>query len=126
MGYCVGLDWGGSAHAVCIIDDAGGRVVEHLEVPHTADGIHAMLGRLARRAPPAELAIAIERPSGLIVDALVAAGHPVVPIHPNVVKAVPPALPRRWRQERSGRRLYARRHPAHGWSSLPAAAPVFR
>ena len=29
-------------------------------------------------------------PPGLIVDALVAAGHPVVPIHPNVVKACRP------------------------------------
>ena len=33
---------------------------------------------------------AIERPSGLIVDALVEAGHTVVPIHPNVVKACRP------------------------------------
>jgi transposase len=90
MGYCIGLDWGGSAHAVCVIDDASGRVVEHLETPHTADGIKAMLGRLARLAPPAELAIAIERPSGLLVDALIEAGHPVVPIHPNVVKACRP------------------------------------
>lgn len=90
MGFCAGLDWGGSTHAVCLVDDASGRVVEHLEVPHTAEGIKAMLARLARLAPPAELPIAIERPSGLIVDALVEAGHPVVPIHPNVVKACRP------------------------------------
>lgn len=90
MGYCAGLDWGGSAHAVCILDDASGRVVEHLEVPHTADGIKALLTRLACLAPPGEMAIAIERPSGLIVDALAEAGHPVVPIHPNIVKACRP------------------------------------
>ncbi|HEV2546611.1 MAG TPA: IS110 family transposase [Stellaceae bacterium] len=90
MGYCVGLDWGGSAHAVYVIDDDSGRVVEHWETPHTADGIKAMLLRLARRAPPGEMAIAIERPSGLLVDALIEAGHPVVPIHPNVVKACRP------------------------------------
>lgn len=90
MGCCAGLDWGGSAHAVCIIDDAKGRVIEHLEVPHTADGIKAMLARLARLATPAALPIAIERPSGLIVDALVEAGHPVVPVHPNIVKACRP------------------------------------
>lgn len=34
--------------------------------------------------------IAIERPSGLIVDALVEAGHQVFPIHPNAVKASRP------------------------------------
>jgi transposase len=49
-----------------------------------------MVVRLQRIAPPAELPIAIERPSGLIVDALLAAGHPVIPIHPNVVKACRP------------------------------------
>ena len=49
-----------------------------------------MAARLRRLAPPAELPIAIERPSGLIVDALLAAGHPVIPIHPNVVKACRP------------------------------------
>jgi transposase len=31
--------------------------------------------------------VAIERPSGLVVETLVAVGHPVVPIHPSVVKA---------------------------------------
>lgn len=90
MGYCTGLDWGGSAHAVCVIDHASGRIVEHIETPHTAEGIAAMLVRLARLAPPSELAIAIERPSGLLVDALIEAGHPVVPIHPNIVKACRP------------------------------------
>lgn len=90
MDCCAGLDWRGSAHALCIIDDASGRVVDHLQVPHTAEGIKAMLARLARLAPPAELPIAIERPSGLIVDALVEARHPVVPIHPSVVKACRP------------------------------------
>ncbi len=24
MGYCVGIDWGGFAHAVCVVDDAKG------------------------------------------------------------------------------------------------------
>lgn len=47
-------------------------------------------GRLDRLAPAGGIPVAIERPSGLIVDALVEAGHPVVPIHPNVVKACRP------------------------------------
>jgi transposase len=49
-----------------------------------------MARRLARRGAPGEMPVAVERPSGLIVDALVAAGHPVVPIHPNAVKASRP------------------------------------
>ena len=90
MGFCVGVDWGGIAHAVCVIDDASGRIVDRFEARHTADGINAMLVRLARLAAAAELPIAIERPSGLLVDALIEAGHPIVPIHPNVVKACRP------------------------------------
>src|SRR5207245_528688 len=34
--------------------------------------------------------IALERPSGLVVDTLLDAGHPVVPIHPNALKASRP------------------------------------
>ena len=76
MAYSCGLDWGEAAHALCVIDESG-RVVLRLAVQHTAEGIKAMLERLARIAPPAELPIAIERPSGLLVDALLEAGHPV-------------------------------------------------
>lgn len=64
-----------------------GRVVLRLDVRHDAEGLADMLARFGRVAAPADLPVAIERPSGLIVDALVAAGHPVIAIHPNVVKA---------------------------------------
>jgi transposase len=89
MGYLAGLDWGSGVHAVCVIDDAG-RIVARFAVHHDADGIAELIARLAQIAPAAEMPIAIERPSGLIVDALFEAGHPVVPIHPNVVKACRP------------------------------------
>ncbi|HHH26778.1 MAG TPA: hypothetical protein ENK57_00280 [Polyangiaceae bacterium] len=49
-----------------------------------------VLEQLARIALPEELSIAIERPSGLVVDTLVDAGHPIVPIHPNALKACRP------------------------------------
>jgi transposase len=84
-----GLDWGGSAHAVCVVD-AAGQVAARIEARHDAAGLADLLARLRKIAPAAELPIAIERPSGLIVDALIEAGHPVVPIHPNVVKACRP------------------------------------
>jgi transposase len=53
-------------------------------------GLADLLARLRRLAPPAELPVAIERPSGLLVETLVAARHPIVPIHPNAVKACRP------------------------------------
>jgi transposase len=85
-----GLDWAARNHAVCIIDETG-AVREQFEVPHDAAGLRELLARLRRYAPtPAQLPIAIERPSGLLVDALVEAGYPVVPIHPNIVKATRP------------------------------------
>ena len=89
MPFHGGLDWGGTSHAVCVIDGAG-QVLACVEARHDAAGLADMLARLNRIAPPADLPIAIERPSGLIVDALVEAGHPVIPIHPNVVKACRP------------------------------------
>jgi transposase len=90
MAYCGGLDWGSAEHGVCIVEHDSGKVAAQFTVPHHAAGIADLMRRLARLGPPAGLPIAIERPSGLIVDALVAAGHPVVPIHPNVVKASRP------------------------------------
>ena len=81
-----GLDWASRFHAVCVIDEHG-RVRLQFEVEHNAAGLAALVRRL--RAAGVQ-AIAIERPSGLIVDALVEAGFSVVPIHPNIVKATRP------------------------------------
>jgi transposase len=89
MPFYAGLDWGGASHVVCVVDGAG-RIVTRIDVRHDANGLADMTARLERIAPSAELPIAIERPSGLIVDALIAAGQPVIPIHPNVVKACRP------------------------------------
>jgi transposase len=89
MPLFAGLDWGGAGHAVCVVDEAG-RAVGRIEARHDAAGLAELLVRLKRFAPPAELPIAIERSSGLLVDVLVEAGHPVIPIHPNVLKACRP------------------------------------
>jgi transposase len=87
--FFAGLDWGSTAHAACVVDAQGGVVVR-LEVGHDAAGLRRLREALGRVAPTPDLPIAIERPSGLIVDTLLEAGHPVVPIHPNVVKACRP------------------------------------
>jgi len=82
-----GLDWATTTHAVCIVDVTG-RVLERFEVNHDRDGLAELLRRLARFGT--RVRIAIERPSGVVVDALVEAGHQVFPIHPNAVKASRP------------------------------------
>lgn len=82
-----GLDWAVHTHAVCIID-ASGAVRDRFEIAHDRQGLAELMRRLARFG--ASVRIAIERPSGLVVDALVEAGHQVFPIHPNAVKASRP------------------------------------
>jgi transposase len=89
MGWFAGLDWGSERHAVCVVDDAG-KVVVHFEVTHDLEGLARLRAKLSQLDVAQQIPIAIERPTGLIVDSLVDAGHPVVPIHPNVVKACRP------------------------------------
>jgi transposase len=81
-----GLDWASRSHAVCVIDERG-TVRAQFDVAHDADGLRELM-RCLRGA--AVQRIAIERPSGLLVDALVEAGLQVVPIHPNALKASRP------------------------------------
>ena len=81
-----GLDWASRVHAVCIID-AHGNVRRQFEINHDATGLTELRRRLTCAGVTT---VAIERPSGLIVDALLEGGFTVVPIHPNVVKATRP------------------------------------
>ena len=81
-----GVDWGCGSHAVCVLD-AKGAVLDRFEARHDREGLATLTARLRRHgAPP----VAIERPTGLLVDHLVEAGLTVVPIHPNAVKACRP------------------------------------
>lgn len=86
MSFFAGLDWAANEHAVCVVDDKG-EVKLRLVVKHTEEGLAGAVSKLRRFADDAPLRIAIERPTGLVVDTLVEAGFHVVPIHPNVVKA---------------------------------------
>src|SRR5437773_7912989 len=89
MNFVVGLDWASQAHAVCVLD-ATGQVCWQGSVEHSADGLAELLRQLARSRPPASIPIALEPPSGPLADTLLDAGHPVVPIHPNALKASRP------------------------------------
>lgn len=89
MTIFVGLDWGGSSPAVCVVD-AAGKVLDDFVVAHDRDGLADLVARLRRYGRPEETPVAIERPSGLLADVLVDAGFVVTPVHPNVVKACRP------------------------------------
>ena len=84
--FFAGLDWARATHVVCIID-ARGSIMERLDIAHDANGLAQLQRRLTHYARPP---LAIERPSGLVVDTLLEAGFTVVPIHPNAVKATRP------------------------------------
>ena len=92
----VGWDWASQTHDITVMD-AQGVVVDHWALDHDGAGIDAAIARLAGHGRPRDLAVAIETTSGLVVDRLVADGHPVVPIHPNAFNAARP----RWGASRA-------------------------
>ena len=83
--FFTGIDWAAATHAVCVIN-AAGEIIAEFTIAHSADGITQLIRRLARYGDPAAIPIAIERPNGRLVDLLLEAGHPVVPVSPNAIK----------------------------------------
>jgi len=83
--FFTGIDWASAEHAVCVLD-AAGKITARFTIKHSAEGIASLVRRLARYGDPAGLPVAIERPSGRLVDLLLEAGHPVVPVSPNAIK----------------------------------------
>ena len=77
-----GIDWAKARHAVCVVDGQG-RAVARFEVEHTDAGLR----ELVRRLTGVE-GVAIERPDGPVVEALLEAGLPVVVIASRHVKAL--------------------------------------
>lgn len=92
----VGWDWASETHDVTVIDDSG-EIIARWALRHDAADLAATLERLAGHGDPEDLPVAIETTSGLVVDRLLAAGHPVVPIHPNAFNAARP----RWSASRA-------------------------
>ncbi|HEY1973350.1 MAG TPA: transposase, partial [Pseudonocardia sp.] len=85
----IGWDWASETHDVTVLDETGARVARWAPT-HTEDGLARTLARLRGYGDPAGSPVAIESTRGLVVDRLLAAGHPVVPIHPNAFHAVRP------------------------------------
>jgi transposase len=83
MAALCGIDWADEWHDVRIADAAGVALAQR-RFCHDEDGICALLALLDEHA--VEL-VAIERPDGLLVGRLLAAGVRVLAIHPNQVAA---------------------------------------
>lgn len=81
----VGLDWAAATHAVCVLS-AVGKILAQFVIEHTAEGIATLIRKLAKFGDPADVQIGIERPNGRLVDVLLEAGHPVIPVSPNAIK----------------------------------------
>src|SRR5664279_499827 len=81
-GLTSGIDWASSDHAVAVVNTDGVQV-DRFITEHNQAGLLAMTRRL-RKLGVGE--VAIERPDGPVVEALLGAGFTVVVISPNQVK----------------------------------------
>jgi hypothetical protein len=107
---CAGIDWASADHAVAVVD-ADGVQCDRFAVAHTASDLRRLVTRL-RRSRVSE--VAIERPDGPVVDALLEAGFTVVVIAPNQVKNLRSRYGQAgWQQRRPLRRVRAGGHAAH-------------
>ena len=82
----VGWDWASQNHDITVVDDSG-AILARAAIGHDEASLNGVLAKLALLGRPSELPVAIERPDGIVVERLLAAGHPVVPIHPNAFHA---------------------------------------
>lgn len=78
------VDWAAKSHAACIVD-AAGQVVDQFTVANTAVGLSALVRHFQRERVQR---VAIERPDGPVVDALLAADVEVVVVSSRAVKAL--------------------------------------
>jgi len=83
MGAICGIDWASDWHDVHITDENGALLTAE-QFSHDEVGVSALIALLLRQHVEC---CAIERPDGLLVGRLLAAGIVVLAIHPNQVKA---------------------------------------
>jgi transposase len=81
-GLTCGIDWARDDHAIAIVD-AQGHQVHRSTIEHSSAGLRELLAVLTRTGASE---VAIERPDGPVVDALLDAGITVVVISPNQLK----------------------------------------
>lgn len=82
--YWCGVDWATRAHAVCIVDQGGG-IRARFEVPNTGKTFAGLIERLVKLGVEG---VAIERPDGPLVEAMLEAGLRVVVVPSRMLKAI--------------------------------------
>ena len=118
-GLTCGIDWARDDHVIAIVD-CNGRQVHRSTVEHSSAGLRELVAVLARTGATE---VAIERPDGPVVDALLSVGIIVVVIMPQ--PAEEPARPLRLggQKRRPVRRVCAGRHVAHRPGQTASAGP---
>jgi len=118
-----GVDWAWHEHAACVVG-TGGEVLDRFSVAHTAEGLDGMARRFAKAGVRR---VAIERPDGPVVDALMEGGLEVVVVSSRSVKAL------RARYGAAGNKADASdayvladclRTDGHRWASLRPDSPA--
>lgn len=79
-----GVDWAADAHAIAVVDQVG-AVLDEFEVDHSAPGLDELCRRLTKHRVTR---VALERPDGPVVDALLGNGFGVVVVSSRSVKAL--------------------------------------
>ena len=82
--WFLGIDWGGEKHHLCLVN-ARGEICGTRSVEHTAACVHDALQwvRATTAAAPAEIAVGLETPRGVLVDTLIEQGFPVFAVNPK-------------------------------------------
>jgi transposase len=82
--WFVGIDWGYEEHQVCVTD-AAGQIVYQRRVAHTVAALTETFEQIAQRtgARPADMAVAIERPHGAVVEFCLDRGAAVFALNPK-------------------------------------------
>ncbi len=79
----VGIDWSEKWHDVCLMDESGQELVRQ-RVSDSLAGLSQLQSLIAEHAEdPAQVAISIETPDGLLLRGLRAAGYRIYPINPQ-------------------------------------------
>ena len=118
-----GVDWATDAHAVAVVDQTG-AVADEFEVDNSGPGLEELCRRLVAHRVAR---VAIERPDGPVVEALLGAGFEVVVVPSRSVKAL------RERYGLAGNKSDRRdayvladclRTDGHRWRSLESDSPA--
>ena len=82
--WFLGVDWGGEAHELCLLD-AQGQIRDTRTVAHTAVAVHDAVQWVREQtgAAPAAIAVGIETPHGVLVDTVIEVGFSVFAINPK-------------------------------------------